>query len=88
MEDKAATNTGGYSYDAHLAQNVGSLPFPLVHPAEVAPDLRAVALRERREHGLLPRALTLLGARCHCLGHCLTRLGSAVERVFPALFRL
>lgn len=86
IADKRATHTGGYVYWNDEWAKIGTLSFPLVHPAEVSCDKKADYIRERMEGAILPRGFTWLGAKCPHISRVLACMGRMIETVAPFLF--
>jgi len=87
LSDERATHTSGYNYWARSWKTFGSLDEPIVHPGRVEQDLKTDNLRERMEGAILPRILSLVGSRFPRLRKRCERLGAALERGMPFLFR-
>ena len=88
LGDKRGTNTSGYNFDARNLSRVGSISFPLVHPAKIEADWRKIEKEERREYGILPRAFTYIGTKAPILCGLIDTIGGILEKLTPFLFRL
>lgn len=86
--DNRGTNVAGYNFDAHFLLTQGRMDFPLVHPSSVIPDIKKITMEERREYGLLPRALTVLGNKLPKISLLIDRIGRLLERFFPVIFKI
>ena len=88
VNEERGSNTQGYMFDLHHIVQLGSIVFPLVHPAEVAADIEALNMEERRQFGIIPRVITWFGCKVTCLGGTLDAIGRCLERVVPSMFRI
>lgn len=86
--DGRGTNVVGYNFDAHYLLKRGTMVFPLIHPAMVCPDVNKIREEERREYGLIPRALTFIGCKVPAMIPFLNALGVFGERSMPWLFKV
>ena len=86
--DGRGTNVVGYNFDAHYLLKRGSMVFPLIHPTSVFPDVNKIREEERREYGLIPRALTFIGCKVPAMIRYLNALGVFGEHSVPWLFKV